>query len=137
MFSSERGPIRKAYRPVVKKFGMYMRQLGVDLALTKMNDDSAWLIGAEPKGGTKSRSLESNWIEWHQKLSIASHFTGRTYNPHEAYHWMRKRWYDTTKANVVKCPNKKCQVWIPLTPEEVLGIANMHCTDCGTSLVAK
>lgn len=131
VFSSERGPIKKAYRPVIKKFGILMRHQGVDLALTEMNNDSVWIFGAEPRDN--KLGWQANWLRHHQGLRIASHFTPRDYKPHDAYYGVRLKHYDVTKANVVACP--KCSAWIPLTETQAFNIKNLRCTACGMKLI--
>ena len=133
IFSSERGPIKKAYRPVIKKFGVLMRHQGVDLALTTMNNDSAWIFGAKPKDDKKG--WKGDWLRHHQGLRIATHFTARPHQIHENYWGFKARTYDLTKANVAKCPNSKCGAWVLLKDEQSSNIKNLKCRDCGTRLV--
>lgn len=130
LFSSERDPIKRAYRPVIKKFGLLMRHQGVDLALGSMPNDTAWVLGAEPKAGKKG--WQADWLEHHQALRIATHFQPRTYEPHGPFFGIKTRYYDVTKANVVCC--KKCNKWMILSEIQQANIKKLQCTGCGTKI---
>lgn len=132
LFSSERGTIKKAYRPVIKKFGVLMRHQGVDLAVGEVNNDSAWIFGDKPRDS--KQGWKANWLRYHQEMRIATHFTPRNYEPQKAFFGLRLKHYDLTRADVVQCP--KCKDWVLLKEEQAFNIRGLRCVKCGSRLVA-
>jgi hypothetical protein len=133
LWSSEIQPIIKASRPFVKKFGMYFRKHKSDLSTAAMHDNSAWIM--DYKAGK-----DGSFIKWHQQLNIASSFTPHCYDVNRTYFGMRMRFYDDRPVNVAKCPNKKCDRWVELTPIMLKAVANnighIKCKVCDTPLKA-
>lgn len=132
LWSSEAGPIRKAARPIRKKFGIHFRQIHRDLGMIPMNNDSAYIIGAKPKSG---QGVDGDWLEYHQSLRIATNFTPHCYEVNKSYHTgCRIRYHDFKRANIVQCPNRKCMSWIPVNQLQAATMKNWKCTKCGTRL---
>lgn len=137
LFSSEKDAIYRAVRPYVKKFGFIMRDTRAsDVSFIPMNNDSVYLVGQEPVGGT---GWEADWIEWHQQLRIAySNWSGPTYSREKltaAYPGVRTRVYGEASVDVVQCPNKKCGAFVPIGKTSVKELKRWLCKECGTRLV--
>lgn len=129
-WSSERGPLYKVLRPFRVVFGIVMRQMTPDeYCMIGMNDNSAWLLG----GPTKSKDpANENFVEWHQELKIATHFTAATYTCHEQFFEKRVRFYDDHPVDVIQCP--KCGQYLPVPQALLHDLKKLACKNCKTNL---
>ena len=128
LWASTRDAIHKALRPYEKKFGFMMRKLKYsDASFITMQNDSAYLIGDQPKP-------DDDWLEWHQEMRISYSYTPRVYACNETYHTAQTKFYKGARVDVIQCPNPKCGVWIPITKVQISDLKRWHCKLCKTNL---
>lgn len=136
IWSSEQDAIYRALRPYVRKYGIVMRDYRVsDVAFIPMNNDSVYMIGAQPRN---EGGWEADWIEWHQDLRISySNWSGATYSRERltnAYRGVRTRVYGDVSVDVVQCSNDKCGAFIPIGKTPPKELKRWKCKACGTRL---
>ena len=133
LFSSERGPLYKAMRPLKLVYGLLMREMTpINYYMIGMNDHTSWLISEKPKHGPGSWA--GNWLEWHQEMRIASHFTAANYQCHQQYHTNRMKFYDDRPIDAVQCPNPECAVYISVNQVMLKDLKKYKCAECKTIL---
>lgn len=133
MFSSERGPLYKALRPMRQVYGITMREMSpIDYYMIGMTDNSAWLFGEQPQDG--NADWTGSWVEWTQEMRIAVNWTPATYLCHQQYHGNRVKFYDDRPVDVVKCPNPLCGLYISVNAAMLKDLPRYKCATCKTKL---
>lgn len=131
MWSSEKGPIYDALRPFYKRWGIWQRKMKVDAGFMNMPNDTAWLIGNEPR---KDEQGDQTWIEWHAAFKVAMTFTPVRYDVHNSYNFRWKNDHGSEKMILMRCRNQKCKAWLQLTQEQRRNLKDYHCVTCKTPL---
>jgi predicted glutamine amidotransferase len=133
MFSSERGPLYKAIRPLKSVYGLVMREMTpINYYMIGMTDHSAWLFGDKPKKG--GEGWGGDWIEWHQEMRIATNFTPANYQCNAQYRGQRIKFYDDRPVDVVRCPNKNCGIYVSVNTAILADLKRFKCHECKTIL---
>lgn len=131
MFSSEKGPMYKALRPFKQVYGVMMREMTpINYYMIGMTDHSAWLFAEKPKAG--DHNWAADWLEWHQEMRIATHYTPVNYTCHAQFHGNRIKFYDDRPIDVVQCPG--CKVYLHVTKALLKDLKKYVCGSCKTSL---
>jgi glucosamine 6-phosphate synthetase-like amidotransferase/phosphosugar isomerase protein len=134
MFSSEKGPLYKAMRPFKRVYGIDMREMTpINYFMIGMKDHSAWLFSDKPVDNT-AQDWGADWLEWHQEMRIASHFSPVTYMCHAQYNGTRVKFYDDRPVDVVRCPNKACGEWLQINKVHLADLKKHTCPTCSTRL---
>ena len=131
IWSSEKQPIYDALRPFYKKWGIWMRKMKVDCGFNNMPNDTAWLIGDEPR---KDQVGDDTWVEWHNIFKVANYFTAAKYDVHNSYNARWSNDHRGKKAVVIRCTNVKCKCWLELSPEMRGNLEKLRCEQCGVML---
>lgn len=133
LFSSETGPLYKAMRPFKEVYGIVMREMTpINYYMISMSDHSAWLFDKEPRAG--ERSWAADWLEWHQEMKIANHYTPVNYTCHAQYHGNRVKFYDDRPIDIVQCPNTACEVYLHVTKAQLKDLKKFVCAACKSPL---
>jgi asparagine synthetase B (glutamine-hydrolysing) len=131
IFSSERGPLYKAMRPWKTVWGIMMRDMTpIGHCMIGMNDNSAWMFGDHAQEG--NGGWETNWLEWHQRMQIATNFQPVSYACHVQYHGNRVKFYDDKPVDVVECLN--CGNYMSVSSAIKKDLKKYKCAVCHQSL---
>ena len=131
-WSSIRGPIHKAMRPVVSCFGLTLHSPISQTAFISVDQDNAWIFGDEGR-------------KMHQAFSSASYTSiNKAYTCYQNHYRKNSDWdkeieaakrpQEKLEVDFIQCPSKKCALAIDMSKHKNPALDKLFCPDCNARL---